>query len=197
MKAFLDFIPLLAFFFIAKSHGVVPAAGALMAGMIVVSAIHYFSQGRKLDKQQSVILAITIVFCSLTLLLRDDIYVKWKTPIINWTFALVLLGSVLFKKQWLKAAGHKFVTLSDKGWSRLTWVIIAYFGILGVLHYVFAFHFPEDVWINFKVIWASVLSFVCMGALLFSLRNHINFDEMQKQQELKQQQLKDMKDKQK
>lgn len=185
MKAFLDFIPLLAFFFVAKSHGVVMAAGALMVGMIAVSIIHFFMQGNKLEKQQWVILAITIVFCGLTLLLRDDIYVKWKTPIINWTFAGVLLLSLVFKRQWLKNLGHKFINLTDKGWTQLTLVMIGYFATLGVLHYVFAFHFPEDVWVNFKVIWASVLSFVFMGGLLFALRKHINLEEMQKQQDAK------------
>lgn len=185
MKAFLDFIPLIAFFFIAKSHGVVMAAGALMAGMIAVSIIHFFMQGRKLEKQQWVILGITIVFCSLTLLLQDDIWVKWKTPIINWIFASVLLLSMLFKKQWLKTAGHKFITLTDKGWNTLTLVMVGYFATLGVLHYVFAFHFPEEVWIDFKVIWATVISFVFMASMLFALRNNLNLEEMQNQQDAK------------
>lgn len=180
MNAFLEFIPLVVFFIVAKSYGVVEAAGALMLAMIAVSIVQFIQQGYQLKKQQWVILGITIVFCGLTVLLRDEVYVKWKTPIINWIFASVLLLSLVFKKLWLKQLGQKFIELTDSGWKILTLVFIGYFTVLGGLHYVFAFHFPEQVWINFKVIWASVISFVFMGAVLFVLRNKLRLDELQK-----------------
>mgnify|MGYP003587812339 FL=1 len=76
MKALLDFIPLIAFFIAARYNGILAAAGALLVATIIIYAIHFVRQKGKFDKQQWVVLLLTIVFCGGTLLLRDDIYFR-------------------------------------------------------------------------------------------------------------------------
>ena len=98
MKALLDFIPLIAFFIAARYNGILAAAGALLVATIIIYAIHFVRQKGKFDKQQWVVLLLTIVFCGGTLLLRDDIYLRWKSPIINGIFAVTLLVSAIINK---------------------------------------------------------------------------------------------------
>jgi intracellular septation protein len=98
MKALLDFIPLIAFFVVARQNGILAAAGALLIATVIVYAIHFIRQKGKFDKQQWVVLLLTIVFCGGTLLLRDDVYLRWKSPIINGIFALTLFVSAAINK---------------------------------------------------------------------------------------------------
>ena len=44
MKALLDFIPLIAFFVVARQNGILAAAGALLIATVIVYAIHFIRQ---------------------------------------------------------------------------------------------------------------------------------------------------------
>ena len=152
MKALLDLIPLVAFFVFAKQAGIIEGAMALLVSTVVVHGIHFFMQ-RKLDKQQWVVLVLTVLFCGATILLHDDIYIKWKSPIINTLFAVVLVGSVMAKRPLLRMAMKDYVDLSMRGFNWLTLAWALYFLAMAVLHYLFAFEFPgpnDSHWIDFK-----------------------------------------------
>ena len=62
MKALLDFIPLIAFFIAARYSGILAGAGALLIATIIVYAIHFIRQKGTFDKQQWVVLLLTILF---------------------------------------------------------------------------------------------------------------------------------------
>lgn len=67
MTAILDLIPLFAFFYFAKTYGVLAGAGALLVATLAVYVVHFIKQKGKLNKQQWVTLILTIVFCGLSL----------------------------------------------------------------------------------------------------------------------------------
>ena len=46
MKAILDFIPLIAFFVVAKQYGILQAAAALLVATLLVYAVHLMRQGQ-------------------------------------------------------------------------------------------------------------------------------------------------------
>lgn len=112
-------------FIAARTNGILAAAGALLIATLVIYAIHFVRQKGKFDKQQWVVLLLTIVFCGGTLLLRDDIYLRWKSPIINGIFALTLLVSAAINKPLMQLAMKEVFTLSMSGWKKLTvaWAI--------------------------------------------------------------------------
>ena len=117
MKALLDFIPLIAFFIAARYSGILAAAGALLVATLIVYAIHFIRQKGKFDKQQWVVLLLTILFCGGTLLLRDDIYLRWKSPIINGVFALTLLISAAINKPFVQRYCQPTTCCCKKGQS--------------------------------------------------------------------------------
>ena len=132
MKALLDFIPLIAFFIAARYNGILAAAGALLVATIIVYAIHFIRQKGKFDKQQWVVLLLTILFCGGTLLLRDDIYLRWKSPIINGIFALTLFVSAAINKPLMQLAMKEVFTLTLSGWKKLTVAWALFFALMAV-----------------------------------------------------------------
>ncbi len=174
MKAFLDFIPLIAFFVAVKMYGVVAGAGALLIATVIVYALHFFMQGKKLDKQQWIVLTLTIVFCGITVALNDDYYIKIKSPIINAIFSTALIVSVLINKPIMKLALQQMFVLSDRGWKRLTLVWAGFFAFMGVAHYYTAFHMSNEVWTNFKAWgWIPIMLIFMIGQFSL-LKKHIN-----------------------
>ena len=174
MKALLDFIPLIAFFIAARQSGILAAAGALLVATLVVYAIHFVRQKGKFDKQQWVVLLLTIVFCGGTLLLRDDIYLRWKSPIINGVFALTLFVSALINKPLMQLAMKEVFSLTMNGWKKLTIAWGLFFVLMGALHYITAFTMSNEAWINFKTYGWIPIMLVFIVAQFVVLKNHLN-----------------------
>ena len=174
MKALLDFIPLIAFFIAARTHGILAAAAALLVTTLIVYAIHFVRQKGKFDKQQWVVLLLTVVFCGGTLLLRDDIYLRWKSPIINGIFALTLLVSVAINKPLMQLAMKDVFNLSMSGWKKLTVAWAFFFMLMGVLHYITAFTMSDEAWINFKTYGWIPIMLVFVVAQFLVLKKHLN-----------------------
>ena len=126
MTALLDLLPLLAFFIASKKFGLLAGAAAVLAATLVVYGIHLVRQKWRLTKQQWVVLVLTILFCGATILLRDDLYLRWKTPIINLSFALALTVSALIGKPLMQPVAKDVFRFSPQGWQRLTYAWAAF-----------------------------------------------------------------------
>lgn len=174
MKALLDFIPLIAFFYVAKTHGILAGAGAILVATVAVAVIHLISQRGRLDKQQAITLILTVLFCGLTLLFHDDIYLKWKSTVINGIFAIALLISVFIGKPLLQMAMKNIFTLTKSGWNKLTLAWTGYFILMAALQYYFAFYTSEPTWINFKTYGWIPFMLVFMVGQFAILKNHLN-----------------------
>ncbi|ELA08386.1 intracellular septation protein A [Moraxella macacae 0408225] len=174
MTAILDLIPLVAFFYFAKTQGVIAGAGALLIATLAVYVVHFSKQKGKLNKQQWVTLILTILFCGLSLAFNNDIFIKWKSVVINSVFAIALLISVIINKPLLKFAMNQFFQLSNKGWQNLTLAWVGYFVIMAGLQYYFAFFSSNETWINFKTYgWIPVMLIFMVGQFAV-LKNHLN-----------------------
>ena len=174
MKALLDFIPLIAFFIAARYSGILAGAGALLIATIIVYAIHFIRQKGTFDKQQWVVLLLTILFCGGTLLLRDDIYLRWKSPIINGIFALTLLVSAAINKPLMQLAMKDVFLLTMSGWKKLTLAWALFFAFMGILHYITAFTMSDEAWINFKTYGWIPIMLVFVIAQFAVLKKHLN-----------------------
>jgi len=151
MKQLLDFIPLIIFFAIYKMVDIYAATGSLIITTGLVLAYTYFKQG-KAEKMQIITFLMVLVFGSLTLILHDDAFIKWKVTFIYALFAVALLASqYVFKKSIIKQMLGKELTLPETVWNRLNLAWAAFFIILSILNVYVAFYLPQEVWVNFKV----------------------------------------------
>ncbi|KEG24696.1 septation protein A [Bartonella bacilliformis] len=94
---------------------------------------------------------LVIVFGFLTLWLKDDTFIKVKPTIINSLFSLMLLGSLLLKKQLLRYVFDSAFKITDEGWQILTYCWALFFAFLALLNEIIWRNFSNDFWATFKV----------------------------------------------
>lgn len=178
MKALLDFVPLVLFFYFAKTSGIFVGTQALLISSVVVYGVFFVMQKGRLEKSQWITFLLTVAFGSLTLLLHDDVWLRWKSPIINWIFGTaMLLSNVLrFNNEPAKPIPqrmlHQVFDLSPRGWTRLSWAWAAYFYVLGVVHLLFAFVWPA-LWLDFKLFGSMGITVIFLVINVLALRQYM------------------------
>lgn len=166
MKALLDFVPLIIFFYLYKTvdpqdnhhpllqfigssggidnNNILVATTGLIISMLVVYGALFISQKFRLDKQQWFVLFMTVIFGGITLMLSDDFYIKLKAALLNLAFAGAFLLSPYFGKERKPLIQRLFgpvLNLSVKGWLKLNYAWAAMFTLMSGLHVFFAFLF--------------------------------------------------------
>ena len=168
MKLLIDFFPLLLFFGAFKLYGIYIATAVAMAAAFLQVSIHWLRH-RRFETTHLITLGVITVFGGLTLVFQDPVFVKWKPTIVNWIFAVILLGSQVFAKkpaiQYLMGAQ---LELPAPVWTKINVSWALFFVVLGVLNLYVAFYYRldlgeqarTDLWVNFKVFWLMGLTFV-------------------------------------
>lgn len=171
MKQLLEFIPLVIFFIVYKMVDIYAATGALMVAMSITFIYSYFKNGKKAEKMQIITLAMILIFGSLTLILHDDTFIKWKVTLVYALFAIALLVTqFMFKKPAIKQMLGKELQLPDNIWNNLNLAWALFFSVLGAINIYVAFNMPQEVWVNFKVfglLTATLLFTLLSGAYLY------------------------------
>jgi len=111
----------------------------------------WFRHG-KVDGMLWTSLTLVVLFGGMTLVFRDETFIKWKPTVLYWIFALVLLVSAtLFRRNLIRRMLEEQVALPERLWSRLNFAWAAFFAVLGVANLFIAFNYPTDIWVNFKL----------------------------------------------
>jgi intracellular septation protein len=178
MKALLDFVPLVLFFYFAKANGIFVATQALLISSLVVYGIFFVLQKGRLEKSQWITFLLTVAFGSMTLLLHDDTWLRWKSPVINWIFgtAMILSNVLRFGGEPAKPIPqrmlHQVFELSTRGWQRLSLAWAVYFYVLGGVHLLFAFVWPA-LWIDFKVFGSMGITLAFLVVNMLALKQYM------------------------
>ena len=159
MKLLFDVFPLVLFFGAYKYYDIYIATAVAIASCVVQVAV-FWSRNKRFETMHLVTLGVIVVFGGLTLVLRDDSFIKWKPTIVNWIFAVIIVGSQFVgRRTALEILLGSKLKLPEAIWRRvnLSWGL--FFLIVGFLNVYVAFYFrPElseqvrtDFWVNFKV----------------------------------------------
>lgn len=123
-------------------------------GYMIVTAIvltfAYIKQGR-LAPMPLITGAIVVFFGGLTVILKDDTFIKMKPTIINTLFATVLISGLLTGRPFMKYLFQEVFQLSHQGWRTLTIRWTGFFILLAVLNEIVWRNFPEEFWVSFKI----------------------------------------------
>lgn len=172
MKQFFDFFPVLAFvvaYFVTRdmilATKILIAASALqIAGFWLVK--------RSVEKMHLATFFILIVMGGLTIALRDKAFIMWKPTIVNWTFALVFLGSQFVGRRnlvrtlvegFLKQTPHLRLEMPERKWAPINAIWVLFFVLLGGLNLVVAYGFDEETWVTYKLVGQTLIN---LGFLL-------------------------------
>ncbi len=151
LKFALDMLPLAAFFIGFKLGDLFVATALIMAATVVSIAVSYVLE-KKIAMNPLITGGMVMFFGGLTLLLKDDTFIKMKPTIINLLFAVVLIGGVVFlKKGLLRYVLEMAFTMPDAAWKTLSLRWGVFFVFLAVLNEVIWRNFSTDFWVNFKV----------------------------------------------
>jgi intracellular septation protein len=177
VKFLFDFFPVLLFFVAFKLYDIfVATAIAIIASFIQVG--FYWLRFHRFETMHLITLGIIVIFGGATLLLKDELFIKWKPTVLNWLFALVFLGShFIGKKPIVQRMMANAITLPAAIWHRLNLVWVVFFIVIGFINIYVAYNFETEIWVNFKVfgILGLTLAFVVMQS--FFIARHIKPDE--------------------
>ena len=113
---------------------------------------------------------------------HHPLLLRWKTPIINLSFALALAVSALIGKPLMQPVAKDVFRFSPQGWQRLTYAWAAFFLLLAALHYWFGlYHYDaseqaKNLFIHFKSYGQLILMGIFLAAQAFVLRKHLNIE---------------------
>lgn len=151
MKILIDFFPILLFFGAYKFYDIYFATGVLMAATALQMALIY-AIDRKLQAMHKITLALILVFGTLTLVLHDDRFIKWKPTVLYAAMAIALAVAVwAMKKNFLKLLLGSQLELPDPVWKRLNIAWIIYCTFMALINGYVAAYYSTEAWVNFKL----------------------------------------------
>ncbi len=183
MKQFFDFFPVVIFVVVYFStKDMILATKVLMvASAIQIAGLKLLK--RPIEKLHWGTFAIVEIMGGLTIALNDPVFIKWKPTVINWSFALVFLGSQFIGRRnlvrtmvegFMKQAPHLCLNLPENKWRpiNISWVL--FFLFLGGVNLFVVYHFDESTWVTYKMVGQTVLNMAFMIAQFVYLSRYIN-----------------------
>jgi intracellular septation protein len=151
MKILFDFLPILLFFIAYKFYGIYIATGVAIAASILQTSL-YWIKHRKIEAMPLITLVLIVLLGGATLVLHNELFIKWKPTAIDWAFALVFLVSQFIgSKSITQRMLEKNVHLPSAIWTRLNASWIIFFTLMGLANLYVAYHFDTNTWVNFKL----------------------------------------------
>ena len=145
-------------------------ATAVFLPTILGSLAVSYALTRKLPRMAVITAVVVTIFGGLTLVLRDDTFVKMKPTILYALFAGILGFGLLRGQLYLKYLMDELIPMRDEGWLTFTRRFIAFYVLLAVLNEVVWRGWGTDVWVNFRtfVLPLANFSFVMAQVPLFT-----------------------------
>jgi intracellular septation protein len=159
MKFLFDLFPVILFFVVFKTHGIYAATASAMVATIAQIAWVKLRHG-KIEPMLIASGVIIVVFGGATLLLHDELFIKWKPTVLYWCFALALfLAETIWHKNFIRSMMQAQIKLPEAIWKQMNHAWAAFFALLGVLNLYMAFNFSTETWVNFKLFGTTGLMF--------------------------------------
>ena len=185
MKVLFDFFPILLFFVAFKVYDIFVATGVAIAASIVQVAWLKFS-GRKVETMHWITLGGIIVFGGLTIILRDDTFIRWKPTVVYWLFCLILLGTQFIgKKTAIEYVMGSQIELPSRIWRNMNVSFVLFTLFMGFLNLYVAFIYGSELdpdvqrehWVNFKVFGTLLLTLLFMFAVMLVVSKYVKTTE--------------------
>ena len=176
MKILIDFFPILLFFGAYKFFNIYVATGVLMAATVAQMGLIY-AIDRRLQTMHKITLVLILLFGTLTLVLQDDRFIKWKPTVLYGAMALALAIAVWgMKKNILQMLLGSQLTLPDGVWMRLNQAWIAYCAFMSAVNAYVVMNFSTEFWVDFKL-WGYAFPLVFLVGQGLYIAPHIKGDE--------------------
>lgn len=189
MEMLIELMPILAFFivyevspsFLANPKDAIYWATGTAIVLSIVQIGWLLLRGRPVKKMQWFSLALITIMGGLTIYLHDERFIYWKPTLLDWGFALVMMGStVLLRRNLIRQFLEKqlqdaddSVQIPDHVWSRLNWAWIIFFIVMGVVNLLVSplcGYFTEDTWVKYKTFSLFISVAFSLGSIMWMSR---------------------------
>jgi intracellular septation protein len=176
MKILIDFFPILLFFGAFKLYDIYVGTGVLMAATVIQMGLIY-KMDHRLTTMHKITLVLVLAFGTLTLVLHDERFIKWKPTVLYAAMAIGLAVAVwVMKKNFLKLLLGSQLELPDPVWMRLNVVWVGYCLFMSIINAYVATYYSTEDWVNFKL-WGYAFPLVFIVAQGFYISRYITQDE--------------------
>jgi intracellular septation protein len=158
-RMLVDFGPLLLFFTAYKISGIYAATVTVVLATMAAVGIGYLLD-RKLAPVPLVTGILVAVLGGLTLILRDDTFIKMKPTFVYALLATGLIASEWIGKPLVKKILGSAIALKDGAWRALAFRFGGFFFVMALLNEAVWRNFSRDVWVNYHVFGAIALTFL-------------------------------------
>jgi intracellular septation protein len=169
MQLLFDFLPVIAFFTAYKlTKDIFVATTVIIVATVLQVAIHWIRK-RRVNPMHLVSAGLVLIFGSLTLAIRNPLFIMWKVTVVNWLFAVAFIAS-----HWLfggRPMIQRLVNVADtqldlesSQWRRLNAAWAAFFLLMGAVNLVVFHFFDEETWVDFKLYGLLGLTFAFVVA---------------------------------
>jgi intracellular septation protein len=157
-KLSLDLGPLVIFLVSYYALDVYWATGLFIGATLIAGGLSYSWSG-KISPLMLFSGAFVVILGGLTIWLQNDVFIKLKPTIYYVCVSVLLTGGLVAKRLVIKDLMEFAVKLTEDGWRILTQRLVIFFLVLGALNVWVAFTFSFDVWLWFKILGFTGLSF--------------------------------------
>ena len=98
MKLLFDFFPIVLFFIGYKFYGIYVATITIIIASLLQTGVFWLKH-RRIELAHGITLFLVLTLGAATLLLRNEMFIKWKPTAIYWVFALLFWGSQAIGKK--------------------------------------------------------------------------------------------------
>ena len=178
MKILIDFFPILLFFGAYKYYDIYIGTAVLMAATVLQMSLIY-AIDRRLQGMHKITLALILIFGTLTLVLHDERFIKWKPTVLYAAMAIALAVAIwLYKKNFLKMLLGSQLSLPEPVWMRLNVVWVVYCAFMAALNGYVAAFYSTEAWVNFKL-WGYAFPLVFIIGQGFYISRYLSDDTNQ------------------
>lgn len=166
MKFLFDFFPVFLFFITYYAYDIYVATAVTIAASFLQVGLFWY-KFRRFEKMHVITLAIITVLGGLTLILQNEMFIKWKPTVVNWLFGVVFLGSQFIgKRPVVQRMMSHAIELPDAVWTRLNLGWVLFFITMGIVNLYVVYNFDTDIWVDFKLfgMMGLTLAFVILQA---------------------------------
>jgi len=179
MNQLLDLLPVVIFVVVYFTSDIYTATGALM--LAITAQVGLFLLLRKpLSRELKLTFWASLVFGSLTLLLRNELFIQWKPTMVNWLLAATLIGTHFFgRRNLIQQLLGKQLSLVDEVWTKLNfgWAVGFLFG--GALNLIVVYNFSMEVWVTYRLFGSFGLTLIYVVITIVYLSRKGFLDEEQ------------------
>lgn len=169
---FAELLPLILFFVAFKVWGIYVATGVAIA-TAALQIIWCWIQKKPITNMQWIALILLTTLGSASILLQDEMYIKWKPTAVYWAFALAFFATSFTAKPLIERLLGEKIKLKAPIWRRLNISWGLFFTFLGAANIYLLQNFDTATWVNFKVFGGFICTLVFVVLQGIYLARHI------------------------